>query len=127
MKKILGIIGSPRKLGNSELMAKEISRNIPVPHELKLLRLIDFILRACRGCYKCLFDKKRCPIKDDLYTVVDAMCAADAIILAAPVYCLGVPAALKQFIDRSLSLHAHIDRLWGIPSVGVCISFLCWN
>ncbi|HIJ57191.1 MAG TPA: flavodoxin family protein, partial [Deltaproteobacteria bacterium] len=39
MKKILGIIGSPRRLGNSEIMVKEIGRHIPIPHELKLIRL----------------------------------------------------------------------------------------
>jgi multimeric flavodoxin WrbA len=42
MKKILGIIGSPRKMGCSEIMIKEISRNISEPHELVLLRLTDF-------------------------------------------------------------------------------------
>ena len=90
MIKILGIIGSPRKLGNSEIMIKEISRNISEPHELVLLRLTDFNIGSCRGCYNCLFKEERCVLDDDLYTVVDAMCAADAIILAAPTYFLGV-------------------------------------
>jgi hypothetical protein len=34
-KKILGIIGSPRKLGNCEIMVKEISKQISIPYELK--------------------------------------------------------------------------------------------
>jgi len=38
MKKILGIIGSPRRLGNSEIVIKEISANLTEPHELKLIR-----------------------------------------------------------------------------------------
>jgi hypothetical protein len=36
MKKIVGLIGSPRKLGNSELIVKEISRNIPEDLEARL-------------------------------------------------------------------------------------------
>jgi hypothetical protein len=47
MKNILGIIGSPRKLGNCEIMVKEISRQISTPHELKLLRLQDFKILPC--------------------------------------------------------------------------------
>ncbi len=122
MKNILGIIGSPRKLGNSEIMIKEISRNISEPHELKLLRLTDFNIGSCRGCYSCLFKEERCVIKDDLYTIDDAMCAADAIILAAPTYFLSANASLKRFVDRSFALYASIDRLFGTPSVGICIA-----
>ncbi len=64
MKNVLGIIGSPRKLGNSEIMIKEISRNISEPIELNLLRLTDFNIGSCRGCYSCLFKEERCVIKD---------------------------------------------------------------
>ena len=59
MKTILGIIGSPRKLGNCEIMVKEISRNITEPHDLRLLRLTDFDIRPCTGCYACLFQRGR--------------------------------------------------------------------
>ena len=59
MKTVLGIVASPRRLGNCEIMAKEISRQIPQPHELKLLRLSDFHIKPCRGCYLCLFKKQR--------------------------------------------------------------------
>jgi multimeric flavodoxin WrbA len=55
MKKVLGIIGSPRKMGNSEIMIKEISRNIADPHELTLLRLADFNIGACCAAIKALW------------------------------------------------------------------------
>ena len=54
LKNILAIIGSLRKLGNCEIMAKEISRRIDEPHELRLLRLSEYEIRSCRGCYNCL-------------------------------------------------------------------------
>jgi multimeric flavodoxin WrbA len=122
MKKILGLIGSPRKLGNSELMIKEISRNIPVPHELHLLRLSDFRILPCKGCYQCLFKKEKCVIQDDFNRVVKAMADADAFIVAAPAYFLGPNSALKQLLDRGLNFYSYAERLWGKPAVGIGIA-----
>ncbi|MDM8525458.1 flavodoxin family protein [Desulfococcaceae bacterium HSG8] len=122
MKKILGIIGSPRKLGNSEIMIKEISRHVEVPHELKLLRVSDFNILPCRGCYACLFKAERCVLKDDLYTILDAMLEADALIVSAPAYFLGTNASLKRLLDRGLAFYTHVEKLWGKPSVGAGIA-----
>jgi multimeric flavodoxin WrbA len=122
MKKILAIIGSPRKLGNCEIMAKEISNQLTFPHELNLLRLQDFKLLPCRGCYKCLFTKETCVLDDDLNTVIQAMLDADAYIVSAPTYFLGINASLKTFLDRGLSFYTHVESLWGKPAVGVAIA-----
>ena len=85
-------------------------------------RLKDFNIGSCRGCYSCLFKEEPCVINDDFYTISDAMCAADAIILAAPTYFLGANASLKRFVDRSLALYSSSDRLFDTPSVGICIA-----
>lgn len=122
MKKILGIIGSPRKLGNCEIMVKEISRQLSIPHELSLLRLQDFKILPCRGCYQCLFTKEQCLLDDDLNTVLKSMLEADALIVSAPTYFLGINASLKTLLDRGLSFYAHIEKLWGKPAVGVVIA-----
>ena len=122
MKKILAIIGSPRRLGNCEIMAKEISRNVEAPHHLDLLRLSDFNIRPCRGCYHCLFKTGECVLDDDFEMVVDAMTAADAFIVVVPAYFLGPNAGLKQLLDRGLAMYARADRLWGKPAVGVGIA-----
>jgi multimeric flavodoxin WrbA len=122
MKKILAIIGSPRKLGNCEIMAKEISNQLSIPHELNLLRLQDFNILPCRGCYHCLFKTEHCILKDDLNIVVQAMLDADAYIVCAPTYFLGINASLKIFIDRGISFYAHIENLWSKPAVGVAIA-----
>lgn len=122
MKKVLGIIASPRKLGNSEMMIKEIGKNIPVSHELKLLKLFDFNIQPCRACYTCLFKEERCVLDDDLCKVTEAITEADGLIVAAPTYFLGANALLKLLLDRGLSFYAHIDKLWGKPSIGVGIA-----
>ena len=122
MKSIVGIIGSPRKLGNSEIMAKEIARAVPVPHEFRMVRLSDFNIDPCMGCYRCLFEDEHCILEDDFPALLDIMLEADAVILTAPTYFLGANASLKRFVDRGLAIHAHIEKLWGKPSVGVCIA-----
>jgi multimeric flavodoxin WrbA len=122
MKKVLGIIGSPRKLGNCEIMVKEISNQLSIPHELKLLRLQDFKILPCKGCYNCLFKTGHCILEDDLSTVIHAMAEADAYIVSAPTYFLGINASLKMLLDRGISFYAHMDNLWGKPAVGVAIA-----
>jgi multimeric flavodoxin WrbA len=119
---ILALVGSPRRLGNSELMAKEISRCISEPHRLKLVRLPEMDIGPCRACYTCLFDERTCPQEDDFPKILEALVKADAIILAAPTYMLAANASLKQFLDRGLSIFTQIEKLWGKPAVAVAIA-----
>lgn len=122
MKKILGITGSPRKPGNCEIMVKAVSRYIPEDHELRLLRLSDFDLRPCKGCYRCLVKEKKCVLKDDINLIIDAIAWADALVVAVPTYFLGANALLKLLVDRGLSFYAHADKLWGKPFIGIGIA-----
>jgi len=122
MKKVLGIVGSPRNLGNCEIMVKEISRQIPVTHDLGLLRLSDFNILPCRGCYRCLPEGKQCVLKDDLNTVLEAMCDADAFVIAVPTYFLSANACLKLLLDRGLSFYNHSEKLWQKPVVAIGIA-----
>ncbi len=122
MKKILGLIGSSRKLGNSEIMVKEISRHINLDHELSLVRLQDFDIQPCKGCYTCLIKGKGCKIADDFNRLLEIILDADAIIIAAPTYFLSVNSSLKRFLDRGLAFYSHIDELWKKPAVGVGIA-----
>ncbi|GAB6174597.1 hypothetical protein JCM15765_40750 [Paradesulfitobacterium aromaticivorans] len=117
MKKILGIIGSQRKLANGEILVKEAAAASGVEHELELIRLPDLKLETCRGCYTCLTPGKLCPLKDDLYFLADKIKEADGIILSAPCYALGPSAAVKLWADRVLALAQLADDFWGKPSV----------
>lgn len=122
MKTILGIVASPRKLGNCELVVKEIARNIPEEHRLELIRLQDFSILPCKACYRCLFDPMRCIQKDDFNLFLDRVLAADALIVAAPTYLLGANALLKLVQDRGLSCYGHIEALWRKPAIGVGVA-----
>ena len=122
MKHVLGIIGSPRKTANCELLIKAVSKTIPEPHRLSLLKLSDFHIKPCRGCYLCLFKKERCVLRDDFETVVEALISADGLIVAVPTYFLGANASLKSFLDRGLSLYGRAEKLWEKPALGIGIS-----
>lgn len=121
-KKLLGIIGSPRKHGNSELILKELHTHFPGGWDLELLRLQDFDIGPCRACYACLFGEMRCAVADGFMPVLEALAACDAYAVAAPAYLLGPNSSLKRFLDRGLSFYGQIDRLWGKPAVGIAIA-----
>jgi len=119
---VLGLVGSPRKRGNCELLVKEIARHLPDEQELSLLRLADFDLRPCRGCYRCLFEPMTCQTNDDLPVVLEALAAADALIVAVPTYFLGPNALIKVLVDRGLAFYGQAERLWGKPAVGAAVA-----
>ncbi|MDA8121684.1 MAG: flavodoxin family protein [Deltaproteobacteria bacterium] len=120
MKRVLGIIGSPRKMGNCELTVKEIAARLPEASELSMVRLADKDIRPCKACYRCLMGD--CPQVDDFGAVISAIVSADGVIVAAPVYLLGAHSSLQRFLDRGLQFWKHLDALAGKPAVGVALA-----
>lgn len=121
-KKLLGIVGSPRKSGNSEIVVKEIYKQLPEGWDLELMRLPELDIRPCRACYRCLFGDMECAVKDDFPFALQALADSDAYVVAAPTYFLGANASLKRFLDRGLSFYGRVDALWGKPAVGVAVA-----
>jgi len=117
MKKVLGIIGSTRKMGNSELAAKMISRHIPESHTLTLIRLSDLVIKPCLGCYHCIWKDGKCVQDDDMEILLDALTKADGVILAVPVYFFGPNASVKMMVDRSCMMYPRFERFIGKPCV----------
>ena len=102
--KVLAIVASARKVGNSEILAKEMLASLPDSVEKKVLRLEDCRIEPCRACYACLTSGKDCIIPDDLASILHEIQEADAIILASPVYFLGMHTRLKLLCDRLISV-----------------------
>lgn len=113
MKKILGMIFSPRKLGNSEVLIKEIISSIPEPCKPELLRMTDFNVAPCTACYRCLQPGGACPLDDDFFFILEKIKQADAVIIGVPVYVLGVPAAYKLLNDRLLGIGNYFGHTRG--------------
>jgi len=100
MKKILGLVVSQRKMGNSEVLVKEIMNSIPEECNRELIRLTDLKLQPCNACYRCLQPGKECLIKDDYNFVMNKIKDADAVIIGVPVYLLGPHGTYKMLTDR---------------------------
>ncbi len=115
-KLILGLIGSPRRLGNSELITKEISRHITIPHTLRLIRLPSLNILPCKACYGCIMDNP-CPQNDDMGFILEELVRADAVIVASPVYFLGANAIFKKILDRGFLFFDILHRVYKKPSV----------
>lgn len=123
MVKLLGVSASTRVWGNCEAAAKSVlvaAREAGA--KIDFIRLTDFNIEPCRGCFRCLARGKRCPSDDDLYRLLAEFQQADAIILGAPVYFLSPPAALVGLMDRLLTMGSLRERREaGRPAVTVTI------
>lgn len=117
MKKVLGLVISRRKLGNSELLLKEIMSNIPQECSLELIRLTDLKLESCNACYRCLDPDQECPIEDDFNFVMGKIKEADALILGVPVYILGPHGVYKMLIDRLVGSENYAASTQGKPCI----------
>lgn len=98
--KIVVLLGSPRKNGNSETIVQAIV--VPLAHngaEVEYIRLNDLALRTCQACGGC--DKTgKCVLKDEMADIYSAVDGADVVLLASPVYFYGLSAQCKIFGDR---------------------------
>jgi multimeric flavodoxin WrbA len=102
--KILGIMGSPRKGGNTDLLMdvalEEAGKN---GLSAKRITLADKRIAPCDGCLKCS-RTGRCVIQDDMQEVYGAMVEAKGIIWATPVYYWSMSAQTKAAMDRTYAL-----------------------
>ena len=98
--KILGILGSPRRGGNSELLLdKALEGAGSVGHDTEKIVLNELKFSPCQECAGCAKTGK-CVIDDDMQIVYKKLNEAGAIILATPVFFGSLPAQVKAMIDR---------------------------
>jgi len=115
MKKVLGIVISDRRLGNSEVLVKEIMSSIPGECGRELIRLTDFKIEPCKACYRCLQPHQDCAQKDDFNYLMGKIMAADALIIGVPVYILGPHGYYKMLMDRLVGVGNYIEQTRGKP------------
>jgi multimeric flavodoxin WrbA len=100
--KIIGINGSPRKGGNTEILIKTVFQELEKEGiETELIQLGGKLVHGCTACGKCREIKDgRCHIKNDVINEILAkMIAADGMILGSPTYFADVTSEMKALID----------------------------
>ncbi len=130
--KVLGIVCSPRKGGNTEILVQEALAGAQTRGaETELLTIWDKNIKPCDGCLSC--EKTgECHIKDDVQEIYPKLIAADGIVWGTPVYFWSVTAQAKMLIDRSYALYTNNNRLSskvsGVISVGASLGNVAvWN
>lgn len=104
MNKVLGISGSPRRNGNTELLLKELLNGAEASGlEVELVILGELSISPCTSCDSCQKDGQ-CVINDDMQLMYGKLLEADYVVFASPVYFKGVSAQMKALIDRCQAL-----------------------
>jgi multimeric flavodoxin WrbA len=108
--KAIGIVGSPRKTGNTAFLVNEALNVIRSEGiETELIHLGGKKIQPCNGCLTCKKEKKCILEGDDFEAVFEAMKAADGIILGSPVYFGSATSQLTCLLDRA----AYVQRQTG--------------
>lgn len=124
--KIIAILGSPNRNGNTSTLAREALRGASEKGaEVEEVFLADYRIEYCRGCISrnikdfCLSTGK-CIIPDDAEEIRRKLYESDGIILATPTYGIQPTARMKNFMtDRIGMFNAYSSRLAGKYLVGI--------
>ena len=105
--KILVFNGSPKKEKSDTL---HITRAFlegmeqTEPQEVSMIHVIDQHIEFCSGCLSCMRNGGVCSHNDDMRFILEQILAGDLLLFSFPLYCYGMPAMLKNLIDRTLPL-----------------------
>jgi multimeric flavodoxin WrbA len=101
MAKVIGIVGSPRHVGNTRFLVNETLEAIKKEGiEVELITLDDKIIAPCEACGACS-ELHDCNIEDDFQDVYKKMVEADGIIVGSPVYFGSATPQVMALLDRA--------------------------
>ncbi len=107
--KILALVGSPRKGGNTDLLIDQILRGVKANaraevqnqgHFADKLYLYDYDILPCIDCRGCKREELACKLEDGMANIYPQLEAADIIVFGTPIYWYGPTAKMKLLIDR---------------------------
>lgn len=114
--KVLGIMGSPRIKGNTDLLLDEALRGAQDQEaEVEKLVVDKLEIAPCQEYYGCVKDGN-CVIRDDMDNIYPKLLDADRIIIASPIFFYGLTSQVKALIDRCQALWARKYILKQTPS-----------
>ena len=109
--KVCGIVGSPKKKGNVDLLVSQVLKGAESEGaRTQVVYLNDLSIRPCQSCGRdpfpryCLFDD------DDMSVVYTVLESCDVIVLGSPVYFDTVSAQTKLMIDRCNCLMPYVKQ-----------------
>ncbi|HII93064.1 MAG TPA: flavodoxin family protein [Methanosarcina sp.] len=110
-KNVLILSASPRKGGNSDMLCDQFMLGAEeAGHAVEKIFLRDKEINYCTGCGTCFNRGEGCFQKDDMSEILEKMIAADAIVMATPVYFYTMNAQMKTLIDRTCPRYTEISE-----------------
>jgi len=102
MHHLLGLVGSPRKGGNTEqLMERLLAAAQHEGAETKLFTVAGRNIAPCAACGSCVRKRDgRCVQQDDMTALYPLLLWSEAIVFGTPVYLNTMTAQLKAVFDR---------------------------
>jgi len=124
-KKVLVLLGSPRKKGNSAILADRIAKGAKAAGaKVETVFLHGLKIAPCNSCYACQKKgSKGCAIKDAMQDLYPKLLAADAWVIASPVYWFTMSAQTKIFMDRCFALLAYPKETFAGKRIAIAMSY----
>ena len=107
-KTLLILVGSPRRNGNSALLAKAVQEGGEAAgYEIKYRFIDDYMTSFLKDCRTCRDEHGECSIQDAYKGLfLDDYLTADGVIFCSPVYWYGLSAQMKAFFDRTFCYYS---------------------
>ena len=104
--RILGIMGSPRIKGNTDLLLDETLKGARSQGAYVEKIIVDELeIAPCHENYGCI-ENGNCVIRDDMDSIYPKLLEADVVIIASPIFFYGLTSQIKALIDRCQALWA---------------------
>ena len=122
-KQIVILKGSPRERGNSSVLADQVRVGAEAGGaSVESFFLHGMDIRPCDGCDFCR-ETGVCVINDDMQKLYPKLLAADALVLASPIYWFTYSAQLKLCIDRWYALWNFKHDMFKGKPVGMILTY----
>jgi multimeric flavodoxin WrbA len=109
--KVLGILGSPRIGGNSDVLLEQALAGAKAAGgEVEKIVLVKKKIAGCLDCGKCN-EQGICAIKDAMQEIQKKILEAGAVIHSVPVYFWAMTSQMKAYLDRWC---AFFDAEWRV-------------
>jgi multimeric flavodoxin WrbA len=124
-KKVLVLLGSPRRKGNSATLADRIARGAKsAGAKVETIYLHGMKIAPCKACFTCQKKNSRgCSIQDDMQDLYLKLIEAEAWVVASPVYWFTMSAQTKIFMDRCFALPAYRKEPFSGKRIAVAMTY----
>lgn len=121
---VLALIGSPRKQGNTDIMADEVLEGAKMAGAItSKVYLDDYLVRPIAEVVDNTRQRDDPRHDDDFPLLLERFLSADVIVWSTPVYWQGPSAQMKCFLDRMSSYFNHpkyVERFRGKRHIVLC-------